>query len=293
MVSSIAVSTRSARASHAGGFDSRPAAPGARGRCAAVSAVTAADARETATQTARGCHLVAKPVGWVRGEPDHLRRRPGRRRGDVHRLPRVHQPEPGQREHPGKGARRRDRAGLPPQPPRPRPALGPPPHRLHGGLRHHQPALLRADPRGRAAGQGLGVHARPGQRRGVVPDRVGAGPAAGALGRRLRPRRQPASRRQPSSDRRAATGGADEPRAAGARQRGAGPCPWAVTRWSSTSPPSATPSCSTSPVHATPGWRRRGGVPCARPPRRSAWRRVASARSPPRSPRAARPRTAR
>ena len=92
-----------------------------------------------------------------------------------------------------------------------------------GGLRHHQPALLRADPGRRAAGPAVGVHAAPGQRRGVPPGRVGADPAALTGRRRLRPGRQPPPRREPPPGRRPASRRPDEPRAARPRQRRARP----------------------------------------------------------------------
>ena len=115
-------------------------------------------------------------------------------------------PDAGQRADPGAGARGRRRARLPAQPARPRAAVRAAPHGRDGGLRHHQPALLRADPRRGDAGQGIGVHARPRQRRGVPAHRVRPDPAPGAVGGRLRPRRQPAARtrtcgRSPPSDR--------------------------------------------------------------------------------------------
>ena len=63
-------------------------------------------------------------------------------------------PSAGQRQDPGAGAGGGRRARLPAQPARPRSAVGPSPHGRDGGLRHHQPALLRADPRRRDAGHG-------------------------------------------------------------------------------------------------------------------------------------------
>ena len=62
-------------------------------------------------------------------------------------------PGTGQARDPGAGAGRRRGARLPAQPARPRAAVGPAPHGGDGGLRHHQPALLRADPRRRDARQ--------------------------------------------------------------------------------------------------------------------------------------------
>ena len=200
-------------------------------------------------------------VGWTGGRADHLRRRRSRRRGHLDGVAGLLPARPGRGRHPRAGPRRRRGAGVPPQPPRARPALRQAPHRRDGGLRHHQPALLRADPGRRAAGPGLGVHAGAGQRRGVTARRVGPDPAAGRRRRRVRAGREPAARREPGADLCPAPPRPHEPRAARPGQCGARPRRGVSADRRDTWPRSATASSSTWPVLPTPGWRAPGGPP--------------------------------
>ena len=167
--------------------------------------------------------MLPRTLSCPRGPTHHLRRRHRCGRRHLDRLARLHQPREGLGRDPRTGAGQRGRARLSAQPSCTGAAVRPTPHRGHGGLGHHQPALLRADPGRRDAGPHVGVHAAPRERGGVAADGVGADPATRAGRRRIPPRSEPTAGREPEADRGPASRGPHEPRGARARQRRAGP----------------------------------------------------------------------